>query len=236
MDNQINANTVVELLFEKFYENNSVEYSYILTTEDLEECGYTKYDYTLTQLKQLKEDLIKIFNLSNFDFEMHLYSTTWREQSHRIANIHMISIDLTEQLKIEMQERILKTKPAMSFIEKKEADIPIDTFTGLYLLGQTTFNPFTGQEYYYLKIGMSKDCKTRMKQYKTTNPAVWHIDFLELPFYELRTTEELYHIELKDTFGIDSSTTEWVLVDRYNYLNICQQGFNAFNLTNKILK
>ena len=48
-------------------------------------------------------------------------------------------------------------------------DYQIPKENGLYLLGQTAFDPYTNKKYYLIKVGMAKNIYDRLKQYCTYN-------------------------------------------------------------------
>lgn len=99
---------------------------------------------------------------------------------------------------------------------------------GLYLVGSTHFNPFTKEEFYLVKVGTSKNLNKRMKQYKGTNPLMFHIDYYPtnntLPLYECDCHMVLY----ENCEGIIEGCDEWVKVSRDTYLEICEKKFNYF--------
>lgn len=101
--------------------------------------------------------------------------------------------------------------------------------SGLYLIGNTNFNPFTKEELYFVKVGKSVNLYNRMKTYKTDNPALFHIDYLELPREILNDNEKMSHIILYENCEEKVQyTEEWVKVSRETYLEICEKKFDYF--------
>lgn len=118
---------------------------------------------------------------------------------------------------------------------------------GLYLVGNVILNPATGEVYYLVKVGMSANLYDRMKGYSTSNPMMFHIDYLiieddvdysKIPSYK-RTTlksrkikpiEEQYHKAMEElNFTHFEYAKEWFLVDKETYLEICAKKFDFFN-------
>lgn len=108
---------------------------------------------------------------------------------------------------------------------------------GIYLVGQTSFNPLTDEKFYLIKVGSTlTDLKTRMRGYYTHNPSVWIIEtrnYLEKHVIE----RENYFQEIvakisshKDVKIIDNiaynRNVEWFCVSKKEYLNICNKGFD----------
>lgn len=119
------------------------------------------------------------------------------------------------------------------FKEKLETTIPEK---GLYLIGQTAFNPHTEELFYWVKVGKTKNVKSRFSSYQTDNPCIYYIDWFETSKLSL----EAYCIASLRCFGLDTHRDEWVSVDRETYLNICNKGFKeikniVYALTGKIL-
>lgn len=99
---------------------------------------------------------------------------------------------------------------------------------GIYLLGQTIFNPITSARFYLIKVGLSSDLDKRMKDYRTTNPLVFHIDFKVLAGVygkDLYSIEKKCHTKLRDICLYEmEDAREWFIVDRKTYLDICKKG------------
>lgn len=99
-------------------------------------------------------------------------------------------------------------------------------YKGLYLIGETHFNPFTKEEYYLIKIGKSdSQLSTRMRSYNTHNPMLWRIDFRRTPSLEREYQDKLANLAIAKC----SHNKEWFFVSREIYLDICAKGFNYFD-------
>ena len=97
---------------------------------------------------------------------------------------------------------------------------------GLYFIGETHFNPYTHEEFYWVKIGMSTKLNRRMKEYDTHNPMLWRID------YKIGSADEeyIYHQLLgQKAIAKCNHNDEWFLVDRNTYLAMCEKGFSYFD-------
>lgn len=100
---------------------------------------------------------------------------------------------------------------------------------GLYLVGNTAFNPFTGEEFYFVKVGSSSNLYKRMGAYRSTNPAVFHIDFYEKDRWAKGMNESACHFVCQEiSMGRVERTSEWFRVDRETYFEICATGFTYF--------
>ena len=91
--------------------------------------------------------------------------------------------------------------------------------SGLYLMGQCIFNPFTKEEYYLVKVGKSLDLYQRLRQYTTPNPQIFLIDYLlGKEHYE----EESFYQSIIETAlgGKKYHSREWFQVSREVYLKI----------------
>ena len=96
---------------------------------------------------------------------------------------------------------------------------------GLYLVGNTLFNPHTEEQFYLIKVGVSKNLQSRMKNYKTQNPLMFHIDY----YTECELQEfQCHHILLENCQSRIDRTDEWFRISRELYLEICEKGFQFF--------
>ena len=110
---------------------------------------------------------------------------------------------------------------------KKEAKYPEKG--GLYLLGNTAFNPFTEEKEFWVKVGQTVDFKKRMRSYTSHNPTIWQIDFLSCSKEWFDVLEEGCHkFLLCDSSEVKKGTKEWFKVDKEIYLEICNEGFDFF--------
>ena len=119
-------------------------------------------------------------------------------------------------------------KTLTPFADGINYDAPAEA--GLYFLGETHFNPFTHEEFYWVKIGLSTNLKRRMKEYDTHCPMLWRIGYILADNDCLEREEEWYHDKIKEVgIATCNHNEEWFLVDRNTYLEMCAKGFNYFN-------
>lgn len=122
-----------------------------------------------------------------------------------------------------------KENSSTSFEEKSPVEIPKEEkINALYLVGNTNFNPFTKEEFYWIKVGKTTDLYKRMKSYATHNPMLWKADY-KIVFNEyLNANEQICHFILKEYGTQDTNSQEWYQVSREVYLEICTKGFSFF--------
>jgi hypothetical protein len=118
---------------------------------------------------------------------------------------------------------------------------------GLYLVGNTIFNPMTETQFFLVKIGMSTNTYNRMVSYSTQNPMMFHIDYKiincdsydNIPRFRRRSQvsekvkeiETLYHQAMeKMNFHRFEYAQEWFIVDRETYMKICEKKFDFFKI------
>lgn len=111
---------------------------------------------------------------------------------------------------------------------EKMWEYPKEDFSGIYLIGQCIFNPYTKEEYYLLKVGESSSVAKRLKQYKTYNPHIFLIDtFKTKKENTAKSLESSCHSILEYFCHFNSyENTEWYIVDRDFYLNISKKGLS----------
>lgn len=98
--------------------------------------------------------------------------------------------------------------------------------SGLYLLGQTSFNPYTDVKQYWIKVGTSNDINKRMTSgYTTCCPCTVLLD----TSYSDREYD-CHRILKAKSLGRCQQNAEWFLVDRETYLEICDKKFDYFGL------
>lgn len=115
---------------------------------------------------------------------------------------------------------------------------------GLYMLGNTIFNPHTRETFFLVKIGMSSNLLSRMESYRLHNPLIFHIAYkpIENPIPRgtyhrdilyrrlMNSVEKEYHQAMeKLNFGHMAYSDEWFFVDENIYLEICEKGFEYFD-------
>ena len=123
------------------------------------------------------------------------------------------------------------TRPLTALQDGINYDAP--EYCGLYLIGETHFNPITNETFYWIKEGKANNIKKRLADYNTHCPMLYRIDFKkcfsEKDAYKM---EAYYQEKLKEcAIASNNHNKEWFLVDRKTYLEICAQGFNYFNYT-----
>lgn len=99
---------------------------------------------------------------------------------------------------------------------------------GVYFIGTTTFNPYTNEKQFWVKVGMTNDTiKKRLRTYDTHSPAIHHIDYF--PCENALRVESKYHTILeKISLGRSERSWEWWLVDETTYLKMSDMGFCYF--------
>lgn len=99
---------------------------------------------------------------------------------------------------------------------------------GLYMLGQTTFNPITNEKRYWIKVGLTTNPHQRIRSYLTHSADIYFIDWHSTKNYEWE--ENFCHRQLSKISSF--SRTEWFKVSEKIYFELCEKGFshNMFNL------
>lgn len=126
----------------------------------------------------------------------------------------------------EYEELFNNTKEFKNINDPKRHEAPKEN--GLYLVSNTLFNPLTNEQYYLVKVGESSNLYNRMRTYRTTNPMLFHIDYFVVNteyYYEL----QCHNLMMKKGFMRMENSTEWFVVDKESYLEICEKGFSYFN-------
>jgi hypothetical protein len=107
---------------------------------------------------------------------------------------------------------------------------------GLYFLGNAAYNPHTNEVHYWVKIGSSGNLHTRIKAYSTYSPSIFVIGYKLTPGYISYIDEEHKYHRLMEKIALyrSQNNTEWFMVDRSTYLEMCEKGFDFFKnpLTN----
>ena len=104
-------------------------------------------------------------------------------------------------------------------------------YCGLYLVGETHFNPTNMDLFYCVKVGKAINIKKRLNDYNTHCPMLYRIDFKRYDTERLAFQGESYYQEKLKKVAIASNNhnQEWVFVDRETYLEICKKGFRYFD-------
>lgn len=105
----------------------------------------------------------------------------------------------------------------------EQNDIKYPREGGLYLIGQTFFNPITDEKYYWIKVGEASDLKRRRREYNTTTAMIWDIGY----YTGNDLTESGCHEKLKE-ICLHRHADEWFSIPREDYLKICEIGFDWF--------
>jgi hypothetical protein len=108
---------------------------------------------------------------------------------------------------------------------------------GLYIIGQTSFNPFTNKKYYLIKVGMtSNSLVKRLRDYYTHNPSLWIIETIPVRGKvetilkkEKEFQEILSFLSMKKDVNILENDAyfknkEWFCVSENDYKEICEKG------------
>lgn len=109
-----------------------------------------------------------------------------------------------------------------------------NSYCGLYLLVQTSFDIITEEKKYFVKSGQSVNIDKRMKSYMTHNPAYKLISTLPMEENLLDVAEDYTH-ECLNNVSIHKVETsaEWFEVDRKTFFMILEQKFKYFGFKEK---
>lgn len=133
--------------------------------------------------------------------------------------------EITEKIEITVITSLPKEKEVKVFEDGINYEAPAEA--GLYMVGETHFDPTTDDTYYMVKIGKSSCLRKRMSQYNTSNPMLWRIGY----YVGACDREEEFHRKLKKiAYRSFKHNNEWMLVDRETYLALCEQGFDYFEV------
>ena len=97
-----------------------------------------------------------------------------------------------------------------------------------YLLGTVTYNPFTDEKFYWVKIGQTGNLANRMNSYCSNNPAAFIIDIMEADEDKKERCDYERELQLglsKMAIAKNKDADEWFLVSRETYLEICKKKF-----------
>lgn len=191
---------------------------------------FTRKDFTRLTEREIKEEVRKEMNYRTGDVSRYHYHIAV-ELFNTYSFLHNEWEHFPE--KHFIRDRFVKKTIS---VELEKGDFPIPPATtptkktcGLYLIGTTTFNPYTNKPFFWIKIGKSEDLEKRMKSYCTHSPSIWKIDFQEVPKSKVDKIEKLYHALLSN-IGINSAehSKEWYEVSKEDYLKICNEKFDFF--------
>ena len=179
--------------------------------------GNTCYDYVKQDYERVRQHCHAIYNACN----------------NSLSKIGLTKLVMKKYTKLMTllystfpEELSDFTPPVLEFEDGIDYNAP--TYCGLYLVGETHFNPLTKEEFYWIKVGKAKNIANRMSQYNTCCPMLYRIGYLrcrdEREAYQM---EKLYHDRLANVaIGLCNHNTEWFLMDKQTYLDICAYGFN----------
>ena len=191
---------------------------------------FTRKDFTRLTEREIKEEVRKEMKYRTGDVSRYHYQIAV-ELFNTYSFLHNEWEHFPE--KHFIKDRFVKKTISVEFGKE---DFPIPPATtptkktcGLYLIGTTTFNPYTNKPFFWIKIGKSEDLEKRMKSYYTHSPSIWKIDFQEVPKSKVDKIEKLYHALLSN-IGINSAehSKEWYEVSKEDYLKICNEKFDFF--------
>ena len=112
-------------------------------------------------------------------------------------------------------------------LPQQEVEMPESS--GVYMIGTTAVNPYTGEEFFWVKVGQSDNLYDRVKTYNIYNPTMWKANYLLIKKEDLRNVEKFFHIELEKICMNRSNTSrEWFQVSKQDYILLCEKGFNYF--------
>lgn len=156
------------------------------------------------------------------------YTTSGRKYAYERAIETICDYHLEEFYKIDSsaryyENRLIKKQGYHEFEQRR----PIEA-CGCYLLGNTAFNPYTGEKFYWIKIGQSGNIKKRMRDYSTCNPTVFKIDCVQFSYEKVLQEEYHYHCRLEAIGTRAKDSKEWFQVSEHDYLEICSKGFYYF--------
>lgn len=102
--------------------------------------------------------------------------------------------------------------------------------SGIYLLGDTRFNPNNKQQFYSVKGGLASNLRRRIKeQYLTHNPMPYLIGYLEVPSEYYKKVENQIHFALRRVATHRYGTNkEWYELPAEVYKEICDKKFDWF--------
>ena len=102
--------------------------------------------------------------------------------------------------------------------------------SGIYLLGDTRFNPNTDAKFCSVKGGLASNLRSRIKeQYLTHNPMPYLIGYLEVPADYMKKVESQIHYALRRVATHRYGTNkEWYELPSDIYMDICAEQFDWF--------
>jgi hypothetical protein len=100
---------------------------------------------------------------------------------------------------------------------------------GVYFIGQTSVNPYTHEEQYWLKIGLSSSLFERMKTYNTHSPSIFFVGCIVCD--NMKEMEDKFQRKLsKHSIGRCERNKEWWAFEEETYKKMCELGFKYFDM------
>ena len=97
---------------------------------------------------------------------------------------------------------------------------------GLYLIGDTSFNPFTKKVEYWVKVGKTKDASKRFSTYRTSSPCIYYLDWIET---RQLSYEKKYH-KILSSMSSKIHRNEWFKINESLYFKLFTRGFEILNI------
>lgn len=191
---------------------------------------FTRKDFTRLTEREIKEEVRKEMKYRTGDVSRYHYQIAV-ELFNTYSFLHNEWEHFPEKhfIKDRFVKKTISVELGKGDFPIPPATIPTKKTCGLYLIGTTTFNPYTNKPFFWIKIGKSEDLEKRMKSYYTHSPSIWKIDFQEVPKSKVDKIEKLYHALLSN-IGKNSAehSKEWYEVSKEDYLTICNEKFDFF--------
>ena len=109
-------------------------------------------------------------------------------------------------------------------------DFNLPEKSGLYMIGETTFNPYSNEKLFGIKVGKGKNLKQRIRSYKTCGSTPFVCDYLLVPEDKLDYAENMIQNVLRlRCIALNGHNDEWFYFNEKTYLQICEKGFSYFN-------
>lgn len=204
--------------------------------------GRKLYEYRLCYLLETYPELTKCYVYDNKQYRiLNRFIPIEREEEEEIVEtiISPIRCDCTiidrGTARYENGSKFVKgaiyCKTAHNDLPTYDDGISLDlpTTPGLYMMGEIRYNPLEERNLYLIKIGKGCNLCSRIKDYKTTNPFPYCIDYIEVPNALLTSAESLLQNNLRNhAIAKCQHNREWYLVNEDTYYEMCRLGFHYF--------
>ena len=107
----------------------------------------------------------------------------------------------------------------------------IPTYSGLYLIGEVTYEEEHARIVYKIKVGKGKNLQSRLKSYPTHSTSLSLFDYKYVHPKSL-TKAEKYFQQILSNYSWRIGNTEWYVVSEKNYQTLKRYGFSGFNKLN----